>query len=256
MIKNVFIEGDKSGFYSKTSITKFKDIIKNNNNFDISELKRLYIKNEYNLELISKEIDFIKFNLSLSSQINNTELKNNLKQKIKEIKSNRSKIPNNDTSENLNKLYADVKKINSNIPIPEPDTVLQNPVQFKPIITLLEKSLRNKMGNSNPCIKYLNALLNKLNTSTDNSTNLSNDTNLNLSNDSNLNLSNNTNLNSNDLNEQTQKLNEPRIDVNEEITDINNIDNDIDETDYIDVSNINLETINYNIYNDDDTEED
>lgn len=247
MIKNVFIEGDKTGFYSKTSITKFKDMIKNNNNCDIAELKRLYIKNEYNLELISKEFDYIKFNLSLSSQINNNELKLNLKQKIKEIKSNRTKISNNDTSENLNKLYADVKKINSNIPIPEPETVLQNPVQFKPIITLLEKSLRNKMGNSNPCIKYLNALLNKINNdSTNESSNVLPNTNLNLSN-----------------NDNNDNVNETRINDDEIIINIDNTNNsdintnnDVDETDYIDVSKINLETINYNIYNDDDTEED
>ena len=45
--KSIYIEGDKDGFKSISSINKFKNSIKNNWNQDIIYLSKQYIKSEY-----------------------------------------------------------------------------------------------------------------------------------------------------------------------------------------------------------------
>ena len=59
----IYIEGDKSGFVSKSAVDKFKTTIKSNPQYNLEELVSKYIKPDFELVQLSKSDGEIKFNL-------------------------------------------------------------------------------------------------------------------------------------------------------------------------------------------------
>lgn len=88
----VHIEGDKTGFVSKSAIDKFKQFVKINSSYKLEELSNKYIKQEYELEQINKTNNEIKFKVSLKQiePIAN-KIKTDLKQKLKNNSINETK---------------------------------------------------------------------------------------------------------------------------------------------------------------------
>ena len=69
LFKIVQIEGDKNGFNSKSAIAKFKQEVKTNNNFDLVELSKKFIKSNYQLIQISNSNEEYKFNIKLNNSL-------------------------------------------------------------------------------------------------------------------------------------------------------------------------------------------
>lgn len=59
----IHIEGDKSGFVSKSAVDKFKTSVKSNPQYNLEELAGKYIKPEFQLTQIEKSDGEIKFSL-------------------------------------------------------------------------------------------------------------------------------------------------------------------------------------------------
>ena len=148
---DVIIEGDKTAFTSKSSIIKFKDYIKKNSKFDIDDLQIKYINYNYKLELIEKNDDSIKFNISLKKKNNNTDNKI-IKSRIKELRN----LRNNDN--NIYSLYNKLKNNNLSIPIPSPEDVKKEPEKYKFIVQSLIKTLSKKNTSNNNYLKYFKLL--------------------------------------------------------------------------------------------------
>ena len=71
---NVYIEGDKMAFTSKTAITKFKNDLKKNKNIDLIVLQKKYIHYNYKLELINKSDENITIKIIFNDIIYNPDL--------------------------------------------------------------------------------------------------------------------------------------------------------------------------------------
>ena len=170
--KNVCIEGDKNGFNSKIAIEKFKKSVKNmdekDNNINLDELKKKYIKSNYKLDINKCDTNII-IQISEIQQINKDEARKNLKEKIKAMKKHRTNLDlhkaktNDNVSDEILKEYIRLKKI-SKIPVPEPSEILSNPEQYKPILSMvLNNKLVNQIGNNHPYIRYFKLIAEKLN---------------------------------------------------------------------------------------------
>lgn len=156
-IMNIFIDGDKSAFASKSAILKFKEYVKKNNVFDIVDLQIKYIHYDYKLELSEKTDDYIKFNITLKNNINTNKLnKNKIKNKLNEFKSSRAKL--DDSKNDTNNLYNRLKNLNSKIPLPSPEDVKKEPEKYKPILEVLINTLSKKLGDNSNYIKYFKLL--------------------------------------------------------------------------------------------------
>ena len=196
---SVCIEGDKSGFNSKTAIERFKSSVKSNLNFNLEEFTKKYVKPEYHLELVDKTSSQIKFIIDRVESINTTtntlttnnnsnnstnnlpkvtestnnsdEVKNKhseLKAKLKMMRNNRTnsdyhkaKSNKNVTDEILNE-YIKLKKI-SKVPIPEPAEILDHPEEYTPVISsVLQNSMMKQLGSAHPYVRYFKLLAEKL----------------------------------------------------------------------------------------------
>ena len=225
---NVYIEGDKQAFTSKTAITKFKNELKQYKNIDLIVLQKKYIHYNYKLELINKSDENITIKIILND-INTqsdtpkktSEIKTLLKNKIKDMTDIRK---DNIDNTNLNKLYLQLKKQNTNFPLPHPDEILKNPEKYENIVKLILKnkgSLPNKKNNI--YITFFKLLAEKMNINTDpeiddNNNNDNNNTN----NDNNNNNNNNNNIDI--FYEQTIKKN-----ITDNIKCVVNYDSDTEE---------------------------
>lgn len=173
ILKHVHIEGDKNGFNSKMALSKFKTSIKkmdyDNKNINLEELKNKYIKSNFILEIMKydtndKDIIIKILELELEKKIleTNCNNKNAIKNKLNAMKKNRNKA-NENISDDIFKEYTKLKKI-SNMPLPEPNEILSNPEQYKPLISMiLNNKMINQMGINHPYIKYFKLIANKLN---------------------------------------------------------------------------------------------
>jgi hypothetical protein len=162
--KTVQIEGNKNYFNSKMAISKFKQAVKLNNQFDLSELSKKYVKEGYQLNLVNSSESGYKFDIKITShQPDNLEDKKRhdlLKSKINNMKQTRTnsnyhkaKYSSNVPEEILSE-YKKLIKI-SKMPIPEPSEILNNPEQYKPIISMvLGNSMMKSMPQNHPYIKY------------------------------------------------------------------------------------------------------
>jgi len=178
MSKNIFIDGDKSGFNSKAAVDKFKALVKSDNNITIDSLKEKYIKQDYTLELVEKTEAYIKFKLSKNvlQETAPTEVpmdplqdkKQLLRAKLKNMRDGRTNADmhkaktNKDIPEDILAEYIKLKKV-VNMPIPEPGEILAKPEQYKPMISMvLGNDMMKQVGSNHPYTKYFRLLADKL----------------------------------------------------------------------------------------------
>jgi hypothetical protein len=182
ILKTVQIDGDKNGFNSKAAINKFKQIIKSDNNFNLEELSKNFIKDGYNIDLIDSSENKYKFNIkNINSKINTisseetTTTKSEKEQRHKILRSKiynmnqmrtnsyyqKAKLSSNVPEDILNE-YKKLMKV-SKIPIPEPSEILANPEQYRPIISMvLGNTTMKNLSQSHPYIKYFKLLAKKI----------------------------------------------------------------------------------------------
>ncbi len=189
---SVFIEGDKSGFNSKTAIERFKTFVKSNMDFNLAELSAKFVKSDYCLEVADKTTDRVTFiidrlakpesvlveELVQESKPSELEQSNPLDDKKKRKEFLRAKInmmkkdrtnsgyrmakSNENVSDEILSEYVKLKKI-SKMPIPEPTEILSNPEQYKPIISMvLGNSMMKQLGSTHPYVKYFKLIAEKL----------------------------------------------------------------------------------------------
>jgi len=179
--KKVFIEGDKNGFNSKIAVDKFKTCIRkmdiDNTKINLDELQKKFIKSNYKLELIKYESTDENIIIKISELIDKTQLTKTklLKEKLKAMTHDRRKLDyykvnsDNNITDEILKEYIKLKKI-SKIPVPEPNEILSNPEQYKPILNMvLNNKLMNQMGVNHPYIRYFKLIADKLNIQPQNS---------------------------------------------------------------------------------------
>ena len=177
---NVYIEGDKTGFNSKTAIERFRSNVKSNTAFDINELANKYIKPDYKLELVEQTDMNIKFNITMTKTVTTdapvasdvpddaTKRKQLLKAKINMMRKDRTNSDyhkaksNNNVPDEILAEYLKLKKV-SKMPIPEPSEILSNPEEYKPIISMvLSNSMMKQFGASHPYVRYFKLIAEKL----------------------------------------------------------------------------------------------
>lgn len=184
-LKTVQIDGDRNGFNSKAALDKFKQAIKSNNNFNLVELSKRFVKSGYQLVLVSNSDVNYKFDIKLDGShlvqskvniedkhiptFNENNKRELLKAKIatmKQMKNNsyyqKVKSSSNVPKDILNE-YKKLIKV-SKIPIPEPSEILANPEQYRPIISMvLGNSMMKNLPQSHPYIKYFKLLAKQIN---------------------------------------------------------------------------------------------
>ena len=181
---NVFIDGDKSNFVSKLSINKFKQKVKQPDFQldDLNNISSLYLKPKYLFHFISHENNDYKFEIIKKPKDTpkpkkpKETVEMDEKGKLRELM--RSKInlmTKNRTNHDYHKAklsgkvddeileeYAKLKKV-SKIPVPDPYEVINDPEQYKPIISMvLNNDIMNTLGKSHSYIKYFTLLANKI----------------------------------------------------------------------------------------------
>lgn len=179
-VMNVYVEGDKNGFNSKSALQKFKLAIKETPEYNLFELKQKFVKEDYLLELVSKTDTDVKFTLSTKSSHNPEQPsvdneKSELKNKREVLKARIEMMRKNRTNESYHKAktsvavpkeildeYLKLKKI-AKVPIPEPAEILENPDQYKQMLTMvLGNSMMKQLGANHPYNKYFKLLAKKL----------------------------------------------------------------------------------------------
>ena len=183
MSVNIYIEGDKLGFNSKTAVDKFKIYIKANQNFDLLEVSSKFIKHDYTIEVISKDITDIKFKLTKNQEKvvekvvekvdDKSERRKLLKLKISSLKQSRTNSEyhkaqlDENVSDDILKEYSKLKKM-AKMPIPDPSDILSNPEKYKPIITgIMANGMMKQLGVTHPYAKYFRLIGEKLGISND-----------------------------------------------------------------------------------------
>jgi len=182
---NVFIDGDKTCFISKSSIQKFKQIVRtsefNINNVD--ELSNKFMKPGFKL-ICYEHTNNLEYKFKIDDVVINSDKtqKDKLRNKIKELskirKNNNYYKPkssnNTDNTDNTENITPDVSEIYKeynklvklskvSIPIPEPKEILENPDQYKSILSMvLSNGSMNKLGKNNPYFRYFTLLANKI----------------------------------------------------------------------------------------------
>ena len=163
---NVFIEGNKTGFKSKSAIEKFKLFIRNNfNNFNLVELNKKFINFDYELKLINKTDVDIKFEIVDNKEY--IDKKTILRTKLKIMRDERTnacvkKINSDIVSDDITKEYIKARK-SVNIPIPEPSEILQNPEEHKILVKNVLETIKSKgIDSSHPYLRYFTLLDQKI----------------------------------------------------------------------------------------------
>ena len=172
--KYVFIEGNKEGFNSKMAVEKFKTCVKKmdmeSGKLNLEELQKKYIKPEYKLELVKHELTdqniVVKLSL-IEKPIDKDSNRKLLKEKLKTMRKDRNKFDsykvNDEDSNDIFKEYINLKKT-CKLPVPEPNEILSNPDQYRPLLNIiLNNKMMNQMGANHPYIRYFRLIANKLN---------------------------------------------------------------------------------------------
>lgn len=92
----VHIEGDRSGFVSKSAIDKFKTGIKSCTTYNLEEFVNKYVKQEFELVQVSKSETEIKFTINqklAKVQTKSESNSNDLKKKLRDKYYNRKNLP-------------------------------------------------------------------------------------------------------------------------------------------------------------------
>jgi hypothetical protein len=168
MSLNVYVDGDKSGFNSKSAVDKFKQAVKQNVDINVVELANKYINKLYKLELVNKTESEVRFNLSKLEVVANNDKRDLLRAKLNLMKNNRtnSDLHRARTSEvvpeEILREYTKLKRM-SKMPVPEPSEVLSKPDEYKPMLAMvLGNEMMQKLGQSHPYVRYFKLLADKL----------------------------------------------------------------------------------------------
>jgi hypothetical protein len=173
-VLNVIIEGDKFGFNSKNAVDKFKQAVKSSENFDLVELTKKYVKSGFVLEQVEKTDHSYKFmigkeNSEVKPELSEKEQKRKmLKAKINMMRQDRTNSvyhrarANENVSSEILSEYMKLKQI-SKMPIPEPNEILANPEEYKPVIAMvLQNSMMKQLSSSHPYVRYFRLIAEKL----------------------------------------------------------------------------------------------
>jgi len=151
--KHVYVEGDKTGFNSKTALQKFKETIRKDSNVDFQK----YIKPNYELNLVETTAEYVKYTINLKNETKKFSKKQMFQAKLKLLADKRTNINIKNLSFHKDIVPPEIttayKKLvkTTHTPIPEPYEILKNPEQYKPFILQV---LRTNMDNTNQL--YLN----------------------------------------------------------------------------------------------------
>ncbi len=171
-IKAVHIDGDKSNFVSKAAIEKFKSKIKQAESFDFkNELKTLseaYLKPEYKFNLVKN------FDNEVTVKINYVPVKNQPKNENRELlkakinlmsKARTNSVVHNAKSNNIDDeiitAYTQLTKM-CKVPIPDPNEILANPNEYRPIINMVLNNGLMKKDSNHPYTRYFSLLAKKI----------------------------------------------------------------------------------------------
>lgn len=159
--KTVEITGDKSGFVSKAAIDRFKQEVKSDDKFKLDELKKKYIKDDYQLIEESKTSINYKFSVSKIVPKNPLETKKELlRARLHNMRQQRTNsfYHKARTSTNVpDDILREYKKLTqmSKVPIPEPSEILANPDQYRPIVsTVLGNTMMKTLPKTHSYVKY------------------------------------------------------------------------------------------------------
>ena len=158
---SVFIEGDKTKFVSKSAIERFKRDLRSN---DSEKLKT----NDYFVEgwtyiLNSSENNQMKVNVveteTHKDRLN--VLREKLKQKITRKPSlSQIRTPlKNKVPDDILQAFINLKKTNNTTPIISPEQILAKPNEY---FNMLQTTINNYKGNTNPIINYYKSLMKHL----------------------------------------------------------------------------------------------
>jgi hypothetical protein len=170
----VFIEGDKSAFVSKSAVDKFKQAIKTNPLYNLSELVSKYVKPGFNIELLSDNNMEWKFQIINKPVIKQQKEKTEREQRREVLRAKLNLMANTRTNSDYWKAksagnvdneilvqYQKLKKM-TKMPIPEPSEILANPVEYKPIIASVLGNPLMKQQKTHPYVKYFTLIAEKL----------------------------------------------------------------------------------------------
>lgn len=169
-VKTVQIDGYKNYFNSKTALDKFKQAVKSNNNFDLLELSKRFVREGYQLELVSSSESGYKFNVKqqVEDKPKTDKRRDILRAKIYNMSQMRTNAfyqkakSSSNVPEDILSEYKKLIKI-SKVPIPEPSEILDNPDQYKPIVSMvLGNSMMKTLPQSHPYVKYFKLLAKQL----------------------------------------------------------------------------------------------
>ena len=159
--KTVEITGDKNGFVSKTAIDRFKQEIKSDDKFKLGELKKKYIKDDYQLTEESKSLVNYKFSVSKILQKDPLESKRELfRAKLHNMRQQRTNSFYHKARASTNvpdDILREYKKLTqmSKVPIPEPSEILADPDQYRPIVSaVLGNTMMKTLPKTHSYVKY------------------------------------------------------------------------------------------------------
>jgi hypothetical protein len=170
---NIYIEGDKSGFNSKTAVDRFKLMVKKSTDFNLDNQDLTsFIKPEYKIELVNKTDEELKFSVNkktLTNEKSDHEVnKDLLKNKLRNMYNLRTNISyykakqNKNVPENILAEYKKLVKV-SKIPVIDPNEVIENPDKYKSLISMLiSNEFIGKMPHSHPYVKYYKLIAEKI----------------------------------------------------------------------------------------------
>jgi hypothetical protein len=164
---SILVEGDKSGFNSKSAFTKFKDFLRENGSLDDASK---FVKPEYKVLLDEKTDKEVKYKIVLKNYVEETKVdvkqkKDMIKAKLKLLADTRTNI--NVRHLSLNKdivpkdISAEYRKLMkvSKVPVPEPIEILKNPEQYKPLVMgVLQNGVTANLPSNHPYKLYFKLL--------------------------------------------------------------------------------------------------
>lgn len=154
---NIFIEGDRNLFVSKSAVDNFKKTVKstyNTETFDLNSFTK-YLKDGYKFRLDVSNLD-LKFTIIENNLkvLKLQELREKIKMKTRartnyHVKQSKGLVP-----QEIADLYAKLTK-NYNVPIPAPNEIFEKPEEHKGVIKMvLGNQMMKSLPKSHPYVKY------------------------------------------------------------------------------------------------------
>jgi hypothetical protein len=164
----VKINGDKTGFNSKSAVDKFKSHVKNTKAIDLEDLKKRFIKSDYVLEIESQTDTSVDFKITNNHELALKRSRELLRAKLNLMSNNRTNVSyykakaSNKVPDEILKEYAKLIKI-SKIPVPEPSEVLSKPEEYKSLISsIISSPMMAQLGAAHSHSKYFKLLAKEL----------------------------------------------------------------------------------------------